>query len=422
MNKGVHPSPDGRKWWQVEFWPEGKKKDPSTGKMLTSRETVPFYGTKTEAQLYDLEKRRKPNAPQVIQKMTILKDLLPYFLDDYKNEAAEGTIKDFIYATNKFLPHFGHLKLAQINNTIVQAYKNHRLATTYLPGRVTQPPEKDTPEESQRRRFISKRSVNKELSYLSRIVRWAEEQEPPLIEPGSVKIKLYAKKQTKRTEPIITHTFEEVDTFIQAIGDTRRYEGITCNVALHQTMARDRHGLVLLMYNAGLRNKEARLLEAERVNLPPAPVIDGEDIYYGLITVIRKGGRVQTMPVLTEKLYQELKERLKQTKRGYLYLNPRTGKPYKSIRGGLKKAGERAGVNKKNNPHLFRHDFVTHLYQTGADMKAIQELAGHSSINTTMEIYNDLQALTLRKKAGGFADKLISVRTAAELKENKTKQ
>jgi integrase len=254
------------------------------------------------------------------------------------------------------------------------------------------------------------------LSYLSSIIKWAEDPEihdpnPPLIEPGTVKIKLYHKKQTKRQKPIEPHTMEETAAIIAKLGNAS-YAGKNCNVELHEQMARDRYGLVLLMYDAGLRKKEARLLEPGRVNLPSAPI----ENYYGTITVIRKGGRVQTLPILTERLYFELKERMK-TANGYLYISPLTGNPYVDIREGIKRAAKAAGVSKRSNPHLFRHDFVTHLHEMGADPKTIQELAGHLTLSTTMEIYTHLSSNTLRSRAAGFADAINkSVRTRTELK------
>ena len=50
----------------------------------------------------------------------------------------------------------------------------------------------------------------------------------------------------------------------------------------------------------------------------------------------------------------------------------------------IKVASQKANLNKRVTSHIFRHSYATHLLQAGIDLRSIQELLGHKSVETTM--------------------------------------
>jgi len=118
-----------------------------------------------------------------------------------------------------------------------------------------------------------------------------------------------------------------------------------------------------------------------------------------LVRVIGKGGKERLVPCgevaihFVQRYIKDVRNSLiKPASRpmDYLFLNwrgnPMTRMGFWKI---LQRYCKKAGIKQKISPHTLRHSFATHLLEGGADLRAVQEMLGHSDISTT-QIYTHL--------------------------------
>ncbi len=150
-----------------------------------------------------------------------------------------------------------------------------------------------------------------------------------------------------------------------------------------------------MFYSSGLRVSE--LTELKLGN-----------IYRGrqLLRVFGKGSKERIVPYSDDaaRFLHEYIDRMRHTlmKKGdfndYVFINNRGGKlTRQGIWKKLKEFAVLAGITKDISPHKLRHTFATHLLEGGADLRSVQMLLGHSSINTT-EIYTHVEQAAIQRE------------------------
>lgn len=137
--------------------------------------------------------------------------------------------------------------------------------------------------------------------------------------------------------------------------------------------------LVELLYGSGLRISEALGLDLYDV-----------DMHQGMVRVLGKGARERLVP-MTGPGVERMRAYLEH--RGAFDPRPDERAVFLGMRGGrlnrreaariVDKLAAQAGLDRRVNPHALRHSFASHLLESGADLRSVQELLGHARLSTT---------------------------------------
>lgn len=136
-----------------------------------------------------------------------------------------------------------------------------------------------------------------------------------------------------------------------------------------------------LLFATGIRISELCSLRAKDINLQ-----DGTILIYGKGSKERRLQVANTDVIIALKKYNAIFS--PEEAEGDIFFINQSGRPLsdQSVRRMINKYTSLAKINMHITPHMFRHTFATSLLDAGVDIRYIQEMLGHSSINIT-EIY-----------------------------------
>lgn len=175
-------------------------------------------------------------------------------------------------------------------------------------------------------------------------------------------------------------TLEEVERLLAA-PDVSTVEG-----------TRDR-AMLELMYATGLRVSEAVGLDLGDI-----------DLAHEVVRCIGKGNKERLVPIGSHAVralrayLAQVRPRLARARPTQALFLSRLGR--RLTRQGcwklLRRYARRTEITRPLTPHMLRHSFATHLLERGADLRAVQEMLGHASINTT-QVYTHVARDRLRE-------------------------
>jgi integrase/recombinase XerC len=223
-------------------------------------------------------------------------------------------------------------------------------------------------------RAISNRTINRKISSLNSYYKFLLKIES--IEANPL-VKHKALKVSKKIQIPFSET--EVNSVLNTI-NTTTFEGI-----------RDKL-IVELFYSTGIRRIELVQLQLQDV-----------DLSQGHVKVLGKRNKERIIPLLpsvmdTVVAYLLERSKLKTiTDPSILFLTKKGIKiyemlVYRIITGYF----DSISTKVKKSPHIIRHSFATHLLNNGADLNAVKELLGHSSLAAT-QVYTHNSVAELKK-------------------------
>ena len=223
-----------------------------------------------------------------------------------------------------------------------------------------------------RRSGKTSRSIARQLSSVKSFYKWFAKRRG--IDPTMVLITKAPKFQKKLPRALSKEAAKEISQSID-LTDNEPW-----------VIARDT-AVILLLYGCGLRISEALSLKYSEMPLTDTLKIQGKGDKFRIIPILQIARDAVENYLNTLPFTLNGNDNIFRGVRGGS-LNPR------SIQLVMKLIREKLGIASNATPHSLRHSFATHLLTSGADLRSIQELLGHSSLSTT-QIYTSVDSSRL---------------------------
>lgn len=146
--------------------------------------------------------------------------------------------------------------------------------------------------------------------------------------------------------------------------------------------------MISLIYACGFRVSEIINLKINDLNF--------EEMIGHVRQAKGKKDRIFNLPKFLLKDLKKQTKKQEESNQEYLFTGPKGKLTDRNIQKIVRKAAQKAGINKNVHPHTLRHSFATHLLENGIDIRKIQELLGHADLSTT-QIYTHISTEELKK-------------------------
>ena len=272
----------------------------------------------------------------------------------YERNLSKHTLDSYARDLARFIDHLNThsvKKLSQVKEPLIQSYVAFR-----------------------HRQQISAKSIQRELSSLRSFFNYLISEQVLTVNPAqTVRAPKTGRKLPKTLDvDQIQHYLTITDTSPIAIRDKAILE---------------------LFYSSGLRL-------AELVSLNLAQM----DLNQGMLTVTGKGNKTRVLPMgkqairaIRQWLTVRKNDFIKNTTEKAVFLSSKgTRLAARSIQQRLRYWAQKQALPNHVHPHMLRHSFASHMLESSGDLRAVQELLGHSDISTT-QIYTHLDFQHLAK-------------------------